>query len=170
MRRPGHRGPVLALAVSGDGSRFVSASADGSTRVWRADSGGEPVVLEGHEGPVRCVAFNPDGSRIVTGSEDGTARVWRLDGTDEPLILKGHGSMVFQAAFSPDGTRLLTAGGKAPRLRRVTWPALLEYLREKTRVCLTPEQRIQYLVETPDEARRAHAKCERRLGRTATTL
>ena len=59
--------------------------------------------------------------------------------------------MVFQAAFSPDGTRLLTAGVKAPRLRRVTWPALLEYVRENTRVCLTPEERIEYLADRPGE-------------------
>jgi len=77
---------------------------------------------------------------------------------------------VSYAAFSPDGTRLLTAGGGSPRLRRVTWPALLEYLRENTRICLTPEQRIQFLVETPGEARKAYAKCERRLERTGKII
>jgi hypothetical protein len=76
--------------------------------------------------------------------------------------------MTYGAVFSPDGTRLLTGGTGPPRLRCVTWSALLEYLRENTHACLKPEERIEYLVETPDEARAAYAECERRQGRTST--
>lgn len=36
VRLQGHGGPVSALAASGDGERFVSASADGTARVWPA--------------------------------------------------------------------------------------------------------------------------------------
>ena len=127
-------------------------------------------MLDGHMSAVISVGFSPDGTLVATASLDGTARVWRADGAGEPLVLRGHGSMMFSAAFDPDGTRLFTSGEGPPRLRRVTWPALREYLREKTRICLTPEERIQYLVETPDEAREAYVKCERRQGRTPASI
>jgi len=165
-----HEGLTHA-AFSPDGTRLATCSAsDNTAKVWRADGVGEPIVLAGHTAALISVFFSPDGSLVATASVDGTARVWRADGTGEPLVLGRHGSMVVSAVFSPDGTRLLTAGGGPTRLRRVTWPALLEYLREKTRICLTPDERIQYLVETPDEARAAYVRCERRQGRTAAIM
>jgi WD40 repeat protein/serine/threonine protein kinase len=156
------------IAFSRDGKRWAAKSkSDHTVKVWRVDGVGEPIVHGGHTAALVSVSFSPDGTLLATTSVDGTARVWRADGTGEPLILKGHGSMVTWAEFSTNGTRLFTVGEGPPRLRRVTWPALREYLREKTGICLTPEQRIQYLVETPDEARAAHARCERQHGRTA---
>ena len=46
------------------------------------------------------------------------------------------------------------------RIWRVTWQGLVEYLRQNTNTCLTPEQRVQFLVESPSDARVAHAACE----------
>jgi WD40 repeat protein len=158
-------------AFSPDGKRLAKGLlSDNTVKVWRVDGIGEPIVLRGHTAAPVGVSFSPDGTLIATASVDGTARVWRADGTGDPLILKGHGSMVFWVTFTNDGTRLFSVGEGPPRLRRVTWPALLEYLREETRICLTPEERIEYLVETPDEARKAYAKCERRHGRSGAIM
>ena len=107
--RYGHGGEVRQAAFSPDGSRIVTASEDGTARVWRADGTGEPVVLKGHEGGVNSAAFSPDGARIVTASRDNTARVWRADGIGGPVVLKGHEHDVSSAAFSPDGARIVTA-------------------------------------------------------------
>jgi WD40 repeat protein/serine/threonine protein kinase len=160
-------GPT-ASAFSPDGTRLaIGVSSDNTVKVWRIDVVGEPIVLSGHTAAPVGVSFSPDGTLLATASVDGTARVWRADGTGEPLILKGNGSMVTWAAFNPDGARLFTVGESPPRLWRVTWPALLEYLREKTRICLTQEQRIKYLAETLDEAQAAYVACERRQGRKA---
>lgn len=73
----GHRGPVLSAAFSPAGGRVVTASDDGTARVWDL-SGPRPTatVLEGHTGPVVSAAFSPDGRRVVTASADHTARVW----------------------------------------------------------------------------------------------
>ncbi len=49
----GHRGPVNCAAFSTDGTHVVTASNDGTARVW--DVRGERpsfVVLEGHQGSV----------------------------------------------------------------------------------------------------------------------
>ena len=105
----GHRGWVLAAAFSGDGTRVVTASYDGTARVWRVDGDAPPAVLRGHQGPVRSAAFSPDGARVVTASEDRTARVWAADGTGEPVVLAGHPNArtALSASFSPDGRRVL---------------------------------------------------------------
>jgi WD40 repeat protein len=59
-----------------DGSRMVTASDDGTARIWDAASGGEIRLLRGHDGEVRSASFSSDGRRIVTASEDRTARIW----------------------------------------------------------------------------------------------
>ena len=43
-------------SFSPDGTRVVTASDDGTARVWRADGSGEPVVLRGHDDLVRSAA------------------------------------------------------------------------------------------------------------------
>jgi WD40 repeat protein len=56
----------------------VTASIDGTARVWRADGTDTPVVLKGHTEAVWQAAYSPDGQFIVTASDDGTARVWQV--------------------------------------------------------------------------------------------
>jgi WD40 repeat protein len=104
----GHEAALVRAAFSPDGARIVTASEDGTARVWSAEGSSPAVVLAGHEGPVVEAAFSPDGTRILTGSEDGTAGVWRADGSGEPIVLRGHEDAVEAASFSPDGTRIVT--------------------------------------------------------------
>ncbi len=105
----GHRGPVRAAALSADGQWVVTASRDGTVRLWRADGTGLPRVLEGHGGEVVAAAFSPEGERVVTASRDGTARVWRADGTGVPVVLRGHEQGVVAASFDRAGERVVTA-------------------------------------------------------------
>jgi WD40 repeat protein len=107
----GHEGRVVSALFSPDGRSVVTASSDGTARVWRADGSGEPVVLRDHEGYVRSASFSPDGRSVITASMDGTARVWRSDGSGEPVVLRGHeeDAVVVSASFSPDGRSVVTA-------------------------------------------------------------
>lgn len=116
----GHEEHVGSASFSPSGDHIVTASSDGTARVWRVDGSGMPVVLAGHEGAVSSASFSPDGNYIVTASEDHTARVWRTDGVAVPIVLFGHEHGVSSASFSPDGSRVVTTS--ADRTARV-WRA-----------------------------------------------
>ncbi|MBA4064225.1 MAG: hypothetical protein C0501_11020 [Isosphaera sp.] len=102
-------GWVQSVVWSADGGRLLTASMDGTARVWDPTTGKELLAFRGHVRRLRSAAFGPDGSRVVTASEDGTARVWDAATGAELLTLKGHAGWVRTACFSPDGGRLLTA-------------------------------------------------------------
>ncbi len=163
---PDQRSAVMAAALSPDGKRVVTGCLDGTAKVWSAE--GQPLAsLEGHRSErVSSVAFSPDGQWIVTASRDKTARVWSVAG--RLLATLKHKGAVESAAFSPDGERLVTAStdGKA----RI-WPLSVRLLGERlvaaTRDCLSPEERQQYLDESPEQAREAYERCELAAGRGA---
>jgi len=86
----------------------VTASHDGSARVWDAINGRQLTEVK-HSGRVWSARFSSDGTRIVTASHDGTARVWDAQ-TGQPLTpALRHDAPVMSAEFSPDGKRIITA-------------------------------------------------------------
>ena len=105
----GHAAPLSVAAFSPDGQRVLTASKDGTARIWRTDGRGTPIVLDGHTNEIVTVAFSPDGQRVLTASSDRTARVWNTDGSGVPKVLVGHERSLTFAAYSPDGRRILTA-------------------------------------------------------------
>jgi hypothetical protein len=122
-----HTDVVVSLEFSHDGGRLLSASFDGTARVWDVESGRQLTRLYGHNWWAWSAAFCPnrddegnfvDETRIVTAGQDGTAIVW----TDETaswsdpaniqqgVPFRGHEGPVFAAAFTPDGREVVSAG------------------------------------------------------------
>ncbi len=108
----GHTAAVQSVRFAPDGSSLVSASQDGSARVWGPD--GTPLAtLAGHRARVGQAEYSPDGHWILTGSRDGDLRLWRTP--DRPqgrveasfLTLPPGRRGVTGVAFSPDGNRVL---------------------------------------------------------------
>jgi len=111
-----HRGTVLKGAYSRDQSRIVTASRDGTARVWQVAGLkmlGELPHKNGSEViEVIDAAFAPnDASLVVTAATDGVARLWRIIEGKKPDLLHTtprHDNFVTSAAFSPSGSFLVT--------------------------------------------------------------
>jgi WD40 repeat protein len=170
----GHIGNIYRTTFSPNGSLILTEAFDGTVQVLQADGSGALVVTQGHEELIRSTnsrgmlqrgaSFSPDSSRIVTPSKNWTAQIWNVDGFGQPVVLAGHKGKVWGAAFSPDGSRVATASADGTvRVWRVTWDSLIDYLRQSIKACLTSEQRMKYLGETPSDAREASEDCEREL-------
>jgi WD40 repeat protein len=103
----GHPLPVLGLAVAGDGARVVTASADGTARVWEPRGGQLVDVLVGHAGGVGVVRFCRGDSRVVTGGTDGTVRLWELATAQARARFHGHLEQIFAVDC---GARVVSGG------------------------------------------------------------
>ncbi|NUP07391.1 MAG: protein kinase [Polyangiaceae bacterium] len=116
-----HAHVVHDIAISPDGTRLVSASADASAKVWSADTL-EPLGSLGvHEGRVGSVAFTPDGKHIVTGD---SKRVRVFDAATNKLVQEAEaGFAVMALAVSADGSEVF-AGGETGIVKRFALPGL----------------------------------------------
>jgi WD40 repeat protein len=104
----GHSEAIKAVALSPDGTRLVTASDDGTAKLWDL-TGKELFTLNGHTAAVIAVACDPSGKLIATGSEDKTVKVWNAETGKEERTLKGPSRFVSCVAFSPDA-KYLAAG------------------------------------------------------------
>lgn len=70
-----HERPVIALAVSRDGTELVSADTSGEVRVWAWD-GRVSSVAPSPRVPVRSLALDDVGERMLWSYPGGVLRIW----------------------------------------------------------------------------------------------
>lgn len=105
----GHSDWLYSAEFSPDGTRIVSASQDGTARVWDAETGELLRELVGHDKAVTHAHFNWNGSRIVTASHDKTARFWNAQSGEQLQELTGHTGVISDVRFRRDGNQIVTA-------------------------------------------------------------
>jgi len=111
---PKHSGRVRHVAFHPDGERVLTASEDGTPRLWNARTGKKQRLPAHCTGPGKCLlygAFSGDGNWMVTTGRDHTARVRRTERIQDskPHVL-GHDGDVTCAAFGPAGDLVVTGG------------------------------------------------------------
>lgn len=104
----GHSGIVTDVVYSADGGLIVSGSANGTARVWNAETGKEQFSIEGDTNSVEAVAISPDGNWIATGGRDNTIRMWQADSGELVRKLSGHSSWVMDLEFNAESSRILS--------------------------------------------------------------
>lgn len=101
---------VFSVALSSDGRRIASGSADNTVRVWNAATG--EVMngpFKGHTDHVQAVVFSLDGKRVISGSRDGTIRVWDIE-SGETIVrpITNSGGSINSFDLSPDGRHIVS--------------------------------------------------------------
>ncbi|KAJ3790917.1 TFIID and SAGA subunit [Lentinula aff. detonsa] len=110
----GHSGPVYSVdfdPLSGSAAPpkyLLSASADGTSRLWSMDTMTDLVAFRGHENPVWDVKWSPLGTYFATASRDRTARLWSTDRIACVRIYAGHLGDVDCVRFHPNSLYLAT--------------------------------------------------------------
>ncbi len=96
----GHTKPVIGLESVGiEGLQLVSASTDGSARLWKVESG-EQVRSVDQGAPITAIALTPDGKRLATGGENKTVRLWNVADGKMLRELKGEYRAAYHARES----------------------------------------------------------------------
>jgi WD40 repeat protein/serine/threonine protein kinase len=110
---------IRQVAFSPDGTRLLTAGADGMVKLWEIETGLETGAFEfeatryGIRG-VASAAFSPDGKQVaaLTEGPESMARVWFIDTGMITFEASRHVEMDanFALAYSPDGKQLAISG------------------------------------------------------------
>ena len=117
----GHTGPVFCTSFSPDSSLLISASEDGSVRLWSLHTFSQLVCYRGHVFPIWSVEFSPFGFYFASAAHDHTLRLWSTDQILPVRVLAGHYSDVDVCRFHPNGNYI--ASGSSDRTVRL-WDIL----------------------------------------------
>lgn len=98
----GHSNFVEDVAISSDGQFCLSASWDGTLRLWDIKTGETERRFVGHTKEVLSVAFSSDNRQIVSGSRDRSIKLWNTIGECKFTVVQGgHTDWVSCVRFSP---------------------------------------------------------------------
>ena len=134
----GHRDAIWAVAFSADNQMVLSASQDGTAKLWRP-TGGRPLAtfVARRASTVTSAAFSPiasDGLFVMSAGD--VARIYSIYG-GAPLAEFLMEPQVDSAAFAPDGRSLLIGGRGQAQLWTIP-PILFRSTREIVdEVCAT---------------------------------
>jgi WD40 repeat protein/transcriptional regulator with XRE-family HTH domain len=111
-----HDNIIHSVAFAPDGKTLLTASEDGSARLWNVQSSVSTGALStsaipAQAGSLWAAAYSPDGRFVLLGGTDYTAILWEIRTAQGIRRFQGHGGPVKSVAFSPDGKYGLTGSG-----------------------------------------------------------
>ena len=73
----GHEGEISKALFNPQGTKILTAGADGTARLWDAETGEMLQVLSNHTDEIFSCQFNYEGEIIITGSKDNNCNIWK---------------------------------------------------------------------------------------------
>jgi WD40 repeat protein len=119
----GTGGEVFACAYTPGGDAVLSASWDGSLRLWPTSQNGQPAELKAGARPLSACAVAPNGARWLSGSMDGMLGQWDAAGQQRVSMYLAHTRPISALVYSPDGDTLATASWDG---QVILWPSCQE--------------------------------------------
>jgi WD40 repeat protein len=104
----GHTDKILAVAMTSDGNKVISASQDNTLKLWNLNDGSELFTLRGHTGKVLAVAVTLDGKKAISTSQDCSIRVWDLNTGTQMSIGWSESGPIKTLAVNFDGAEIVT--------------------------------------------------------------
>lgn len=116
-----HSFTVHQLSASADGRWVLTASGDGTARLFDVEAGRQVRKLGGffggtHGDAVVSAALSADGTRALTGGLNGEVKYWDVNANRVVHTYRGFGHGVRQLGFLPGERQALVAGDRAPSL------------------------------------------------------
>jgi len=102
------KGSTIAAHFSADGTRFITATADGQIRVKETRTAEEIQTLTLPDARITDALLSPDGSLIAVSLADNTIRLYDATSAELVRTLTGHTESVMDIDFSTDGARLVS--------------------------------------------------------------
>ena len=108
--------PMSHVEWDTDGSRLLTASADGAVVLWNVADGNQIANVGDPDLTLLDAGFRPGGARAVTTAKDGVVTVWDVEHR-RPRHRIDTGDRIIQTGWlSPDGNTLLTHSDNGVRL------------------------------------------------------
>jgi WD40 repeat protein len=165
----GHRQRIRQLSFSRGTGRLLSTSDDGTIRIWDLRSSKALTILRPRGLVIGEAAFLPDGRRVITRSvSEPDVRVWNLDGSGTSVAFPVRVGKVGSMAVSPDGRWLFVGDDdQGFELFSLDPDEAIGAFRADGAGCMSPAERVRYLMVSEKDASARSAACEARRAASA---
>ncbi|MBI3819746.1 MAG: protein kinase [Planctomycetes bacterium] len=106
----GHEDALNSGFFSLDRTRYVTASRDGTARVWDARTSDLLYLIPAGDARLSFACFSNDGQFVATCGETNNITIWNVPSGARVASLWGHSGRIQQVLFDRTGTRVMTCG------------------------------------------------------------